>query len=89
VAAKNQRQWMADPKLKAGEWVDSRIYSDPEIFEEELTKFSKRPGFRCVMSRKWRTLRFSHNIDRARAGDCLPRPRNEIRAFSTSARIAA
>jgi len=42
VAAKNHRQWLADPKLKPTEWVDSRIYSDPEIFEEELAKIFKK-----------------------------------------------
>ena len=38
MPARNHEQWTAPPKLKAGEWVDSRIYSDPEIFQEELEK---------------------------------------------------
>ena len=42
MAAKNHRQWMADPILQPNEWVDSRIYSDPQIFEEELAKIFRK-----------------------------------------------
>ena len=42
MAAKNHRQWMADPILQPSEWVDSRIYSDPQIFEEELTNIFRK-----------------------------------------------
>ena len=42
MPARNHEQWTAQPKLKAGEWVDSRIYSDPEIFNEELEKIWKK-----------------------------------------------
>ena len=38
MVAKNHRQWTSDPKLEINEWVDSRIYSDPQIFEEENEK---------------------------------------------------
>ena len=37
MPAKNATQWSSIPgKLKSGEYVDSRIYSDRDIFEEEL-----------------------------------------------------
>ncbi|MGD0636028.1 MAG: aromatic ring-hydroxylating dioxygenase subunit alpha [Beijerinckiaceae bacterium] len=41
MAAKNHEQWLANPSLADGEWVDSRIYSDQEIFDEELEKIFK------------------------------------------------
>lgn len=42
MSARNHAQWTAPPKLTRGEWVDSRIYSDQAIFEEELRKIWKR-----------------------------------------------
>lgn len=42
MSARNHAQWTAPPKLTRGEWVDSRIYSDQAIFEEELQKIWKR-----------------------------------------------
>ena len=36
MPARNAKQWETVPgKLSSGEYVDSRIYSDREIFEEE------------------------------------------------------
>ena len=42
MPAKNHKQWLADPPLQPGEWVDSRVYSDPRIFEDELKNIFKR-----------------------------------------------
>ena len=42
MPARNHKQWSAKPDLELGEWVDSRIYSDEEIFEEELEKLWKK-----------------------------------------------
>jgi len=42
MPARNHSQWTANPPLKAGEWIDSRIYSDQEIFEEEIEKIFKK-----------------------------------------------
>jgi methanesulfonate monooxygenase large subunit len=42
MSARNHEQWTAPPNLQPGEWVDSRIYSDEEIFEEELEKIWKQ-----------------------------------------------
>ena len=37
MPARNHSQWTATPPV---EFVDSRIYSDPDIFEEELEKLT-------------------------------------------------
>lgn len=42
MSARNHAQWTKPPSLGRAEWVDSRIYSDRDIFEEELTKIWKR-----------------------------------------------
>ena len=42
MSSRNHAQWTAPPKLATGEWVDSRIYSDQAIFEEELDKIWKK-----------------------------------------------
>ena len=42
MPAKNHTQWCAPPNLGQDEWVDSRIYSDQVIFEEELEKIWKK-----------------------------------------------
>ena len=54
MPARNYKQWTANPPLQAGEWIDSRIYTDQEIFDEELEKIFKSPGFRSVTNRNWR-----------------------------------
>jgi methanesulfonate monooxygenase large subunit len=43
MPARNAKQWETVPgKLSSGEYVDSRIYSDREIFEEEITKIFRK-----------------------------------------------
>ena len=39
--AKNAAEWAARPKFPATHYVDARIYSDPQIFEEEKEKLFK------------------------------------------------
>ena len=41
MPARNHKQWTANPPLKDGEWINSRIYSDPEIAQEENEKIFK------------------------------------------------
>jgi methanesulfonate monooxygenase large subunit len=41
MAARNHDQWMSKPPLQEGEWIDSRVYTDYEIFEEENEKIFK------------------------------------------------
>ena len=41
MAAKNHQQWLANPPLEKGEWIDSKIYSDQAIFDEEIEKIFK------------------------------------------------
>ena len=66
MAARNHNQWMAKPSLKQGEWIDSRVYTDEEIFEEELQKIFKNTWDTGV-SRigAARALRFPHDDDSA------------------------
>lgn len=43
MPARNEEQWRKPPKgLKPGEFLDSRIYSDRGLFEEELNKIWKK-----------------------------------------------
>lgn len=42
MSSRNHAQWNATPDLQRGEWVDSRIYSDEQIFEDELNKIWKK-----------------------------------------------
>jgi len=42
MSSRNHTQWNATPDLQRGEWVDSRIYSDDQIFEDELSKIWKK-----------------------------------------------
>jgi methanesulfonate monooxygenase subunit alpha len=37
MPAESHKQWFANPPLQLGEWVDSRVYPGPRIFEDQLT----------------------------------------------------
>ncbi len=51
MPARNSKQWEQVPeKLKSGEYVDSRIYSDRGIFEEEINKIFKKVWTPFVMN---------------------------------------
>jgi methanesulfonate monooxygenase large subunit len=41
MPAKNHKQWKI-PAFEEGDYVDSRIYSDQEIFDEEMEKIFKQ-----------------------------------------------
>ncbi len=38
MASRNEAEWMRKPDLRDDEWVDSRMYTDDRIFEEELER---------------------------------------------------
>src|SRR3984893_11661658 len=82
MPAKNHKQWMAKPPLQAGEWVDSRIYSDPQIFEDELQNIFKRTWVPvCHESELPKPYDF-RTISIAREPIVVCRgPDNEVRAF--------
>ena len=42
MPSRNAAEWAATPKLKPEEWVDSRIYTEEAIFEEELERIWKK-----------------------------------------------
>ena len=88
MPAKNHEQWTANPPLERGEWVDSRIYSDPQIFEEELEKIFKRTWIPvCHESELPKPYDFRTTIHRARADHRLPRTRQ--RGARLSQRVPA
>src|SRR5262249_44013258 len=82
VAAKNHRQWLADPSLQRNEWVDSRIYSDPQIFEEELEKIFKKTWIPVCHESELPSAYDFRTMSIAREPIIVCRgPDNEIRAF--------
>jgi methanesulfonate monooxygenase large subunit len=42
MPARNHSQWTANPPLRSSEWIDSRIYTEEAIFEEEMEKIFKK-----------------------------------------------
>ena len=82
MAAKNHRQWVAEPHLKPTEWVDSRIYSDPDIFEEELEKIFKKTWIPVCHESELPNAYDFRTTSIAREPVIVCRgPDNEVRAF--------
>ncbi len=42
MPSRNSVEWAKEPDLKLGEWVDSRVYTDETIFEDEIQKIWKK-----------------------------------------------
>ena len=42
MPARNHSQWLAKPALEEGEWIDSRVYSDQQIFNDEMENIFKK-----------------------------------------------
>ena len=82
MPARNHKQWMATPPLKPSEWVDSRIYSDPEIFEEELEKIFKKVWIPVCHESELSNPYDLRTISIAREPVIVVRgPDNQVRAF--------
>ena len=84
MPARNHKQWVATPPLKPDEWVDSRIYTDPDIFEEELEKIFKKTWIPlCHESELSEPFDF-RTFTIAREPIIVTRaPDNKVRAFPT------
>ena len=82
MPARNHKQWMATPPLKPSEWVDSRIYSDPEIFEEELENIFKKVWIPVCHESELPNPYDFRTISIAREPVIVVRgPDNQVRAF--------
>ena len=82
MPARNHKQWMATPPLKPSEWVDSQIYSDPEIFEEELEKIFKKVWIPVCHESELSNPYDFRTISIAREPVIVVRgPDNQVRAF--------
>jgi len=82
MAAKNHRQWVAEPNLKSSEWVDSRIYSDQQIFDEEQEKIFKKAWIPVCHESELPNAYDFRTTSIAREPIIICRgPDNEVRAF--------
>ncbi|MEH6456158.1 MAG: aromatic ring-hydroxylating dioxygenase subunit alpha [Cocleimonas sp.] len=82
MAARNYKQWSAKPDLELGEWVDSRIYSDEEIFEEEQEKIFKKTWIPICHESELPELYDFRTANIAREPIIIVRgPDNKIRSF--------
>ena len=82
MPARNHKQWTSPPSLKAGEWVDSRIYSDPDIFEEEQEKIFKKVWIPVCHESELPEPYDFRTVSIAREPIIVVRgPDNEVRAF--------
>ena len=82
MPAKNHKQWLANPPLQLGEWVNSRVYSDPQIFEDELENIFKRTWIPVCHESELPDLYDFRTTSIAREPIIVCRgPDNEVRAF--------
>jgi len=87
MPAKNHKQWLADPPLQPGEWVDSRVYSDPRIFEDELKNIFRRTWIPVCHESELPNL-YDFRTTASRSSYAAV-PTTKCARFSTCARIAA
>ena len=82
MPARNHKKWTETPRLKIGEWVDSRIYSDPDIFEEELDNIFKKVWIPVCHESELPEPYDFRTVSIAREPIVVVRgPDNEVRAF--------
>ena len=82
MPARNQTQWTADPKLKQGEWIDSRVYSEQAIHDEEMQRIFKNTWIPvCHESELTKAYDFRTMSIASEPIIVCRGPDNEVRAF--------
>ena len=89
MPARNHSQWLAEPPLAKGEWIDSRVYSDQQIFDEELKKIFKHVWVPvCHESELAKPTISARSRSHVSRSWCVVVPTIRCARSSTSARIA-
>ena len=89
--AKSAAEWNAPPKFPASHYVDSRVYTDDAIFEEEKEKIFK-PSWIIACHESELPAAYDYRLFTHPAGVPLIVIRGDdskVRASTTSARTAA